>query len=123
MVSVASSTVRVHVFQGFAEVHWPKTEGYSLKAGRQEFVYGSAFVLGNDSFYNGLSFDALRVRLAPLKPLSIDFFGGWYATPFSDGVKGDLVGGYASWTFSEGNALEAYALRDTGHNRVPAPPE
>ncbi|WP_246525782.1 alginate export family protein [Geomobilimonas luticola] len=105
---------KVSLYQGFAEAHWPEAEGYSLKAGRQEFVYGSAFVLGNDSFYDGLSFDALRVRLAPLKPLTIDLFGGWYATPFSDGVKGELVGGYGTWTFSEGNALEAYALRDTG---------
>ncbi|RII26568.1 MAG: hypothetical protein CXR31_09105 [Geobacter sp.] len=105
---------KVSLYQGFAELRYPALEGYSLKAGRQEFIYGSAFVLGNDSFYNGLSFDALRVRLAPLKPLTIDLLGGWYATPFSDGVKGDLAGGYGTWTFSEGNALEAYALRDTG---------
>jgi hypothetical protein len=50
----------------------------------------------------------------PLSPLTIDLLGGFYATPFSDGLKGYLAGTYATYTFSEGNAVEAYAFRDTG---------
>ncbi len=39
---------------------------------------------------------------------------GTYATPFSNGLKGNLFGGYATYAVSEGNTLEAYIIRDTG---------
>jgi hypothetical protein len=102
------------LYQGFVEASLPEKNLFVLKIGRQEFNFGSAFVLGSDSFYDGLTFDAARLRIEPLKALSMDLFGGWYATPFSDGLKGDLAGAYVSWAFSEGNVLEAYGLRDTG---------
>ncbi|WP_236685660.1 alginate export family protein [Geobacter pickeringii] len=105
---------KVSLYQGFAELKCPKQEGTSFKAGRQELVYGSAFMLGSDTFYKGLSYDALRLRLSPVKPLTVDLFGGWYATPWSGGIAGNLAGGYATWTFSGGTSLDAYALRDTG---------
>lgn len=102
------------LYQGFVEGRLPGSELLALKVGRQEFVYGSAFILGSDAFMDGLTFDALRLRIKPVDKLTIDLLGGWYAKPFSNGVEGNLVGGYATWTFSEGNAVEAYALRDTG---------
>ncbi len=102
------------LYQGFVEGKIPDKDWLSLKVGRQEFSYGSAFILGPDSFYNGLSFDAARLRVQPLQPLTIDLLGGFYATPFSDGLKGYLAGTYATYTFSEGNAVEAYGFRDTG---------
>ena len=102
------------LYQGFVEARLPGKEWLSVKAGRQEFSYGSTFILGPDSFYNGLSFDAARVRLQPVAALSIDLLGGFYAKPSADGVKGNLYGAYASFAFSEGNTLEAYGLRDTG---------
>ncbi len=105
---------KVSLYQGFAEILCPSYEGNSLKAGRQELVYGSAFMLGSNSFYQGLTFDALRLRLTPVKPLMVDFFGGWYATPWSDGVEGSLAGAYATWNIAEGTALELYGFRDTG---------
>lgn len=105
---------RYSLYQGFVETHYPTFDQVSLKGGRQEFVYGSAFVLGADSFNDGLTFDALRLRVKPTEKLTVDLLGGWYATPFSNGVKGDLEGGYVTWTFSEGNAAEGYAFHDTG---------
>lgn len=102
------------IYQAFVEGKMPDKDWLSLKVGRQEFNYGSAFILGPDSFYNGLSFDAARLRVQPLSPLTIDLLGGFYATPFSDGLKGYLAGTYATYTFSEGNAVEAYAFQDTG---------
>jgi hypothetical protein len=108
------------LYQGFAEGRLPEKNILTLKVGRQEFNYGSAFILGSDSFYDGLSFDAVRLRLQPMSQLTIDILGGWYAEPFSDGLKGDLEGAYATYTFSEGNVLEAYGFRDTGSgNRNP----
>ncbi|ABB32663.1 hypothetical protein GeomeDRAFT_1082 [Geobacter metallireducens RCH3] len=105
---------KLSLYQGFVEARVPDSERLALKVGRQEFVYGSTFILGSDAFMDGLTFDALRLRVKPMEQLTVDLLGGWYATPFSDGVKGNLAGGYATWTFSEGNAIEAYGFRDTG---------
>jgi hypothetical protein len=102
------------LYQGFVEGRLPGSDVVALKTGRQEFVYGSAFILGSDSFFKGLTFDAARLRVKPVDPLTIDLLGGWYATPWSDGVKGNLVGGYASYAFREGTAIEAYGFDDTG---------
>lgn len=102
------------LYQGYVEAKLPNSDLLALKAGRQEFSYGSNFMLGPDSFYNGLSFDAARLRVHPVDSLSVDLFGGAYAYPSADGVKGDLSGAYATWTISDGNGLEGYFLRDTG---------
>jgi Alginate export len=105
---------RYSLYQGFIEAWYPGSDVLALKVGRQEFSYGSAFIIGPDSFLDGLSFDAARLRLKMIEPLTVDFLGGVYATPFSGGVKGVLAGTYATYTISEGNTVEAYALRDTG---------
>lgn len=109
-----SSFHRFSLYQGFVEVHPPQYGQISLKAGRQDFSYGSAFILGSDSFFDGLSFDALRLRVTPLENVTIDLFGGYYARPFSGGVSGDLAGIHAGATFAGGNAIEAYAIHDGG---------
>lgn len=102
------------LYQGYVEGLLPGTEVFSLKVGRQELVYGSAFILGSNSWFQGLTFDAARVRVKPLPALTLDLLGGWYATPWSDGVKGNLIGGYASYDFGDGAVLEAYGFNDTG---------
>ncbi|HEX8960957.1 MAG TPA: alginate export family protein, partial [Geobacteraceae bacterium] len=105
---------KVSLYQGFIEIREPEKGRIALKGGRQEFSYGSAFILGPDSFYDGLSFDAARLRVRPVDPLTVDLLVGAYATPFSGGVEGNLAGAYATYAFSEGNAVEAYAFRDSG---------
>ncbi|MGA7827375.1 MAG: alginate export family protein [Geobacteraceae bacterium] len=102
------------LYQGYIEGKLPGTDILALKVGRQELVYGSAFMLGSNSWFQGLTFDAARARLKPLPALTLDLLGGWYATPWSDGVKGNLVGGYASYDFGDGDVLEAYGFNDTG---------
>ena len=111
------------LYQGFVEAKLPREDvpgknWVALKAGRQEFNYGSAFILGADTFFNGLSFDAVRLRVQPQLPwlnyLTVDILGGRYATPFSDGIKGNLAGAYMTYKPAEDNTLEAYAFRDTG---------
>jgi hypothetical protein len=102
------------LYQGFVEAKMPGSELLALKGGRQEFSYGSAFILGPDSFFDGLTFDAARLRVKPVEPLVIDLLLGAYATPFSGGVEGNLAGAYATYAFSEGTAVEAYAFRDSG---------
>jgi hypothetical protein len=105
---------KVSLYQGFVEAKFPGNDRLALKGGRQEFVYGSAFILGADSFFDGLTFDAARLRVKPATSLTVDFILGSYATPFSGGVEGNLAGTYASYGLSEGHTIEAYVLRDSG---------
>ncbi|HTP65191.1 MAG TPA: alginate export family protein [Geobacteraceae bacterium] len=105
---------RYSLYQGFVEAKIPGRDILALKGGRQEFSYGSTFILGPDSFYDGLSFDAARLRIKPVDPLTVDLLAGAYSRPWSGGIRGYLAGGYATWTFSEGNAAETYYFHDTG---------
>ena len=119
----------VNLYQGFVEAKLPSRDApgknlLALKAGRQEFNYGSGFILGTDTFFNGLTFDALRLRVQPsvnwFNFLTVDLLAGKYATPFSDGLKGDLLGAYVTYQPTADSSLEAYAFRDTGsENRQP----
>jgi len=102
------------LYQGYVEAKLPGSDLLALKGGRQEFSYGSAFVLGPDSFFDGLSFDAARLRLKLAEPLTVDLLAGAYATPFSSGVEGDLTGAHATYAIAGESAVEAYAFRDTG---------
>lgn len=105
---------RYSLYQGFVEAKIPGSDRLALKLGRQEFGYGSAFVLGPDSFFDGLSFDAARLRVRPAEPLTLDLLAGAYATPFSAGVEGNLAGAYLTYAIGEGSAVEGYGFRDSG---------
>src|SRR3972149_5195138 len=60
----------IDLYQGYIE--WDKVLGspVSLKAGRQDFSYGSTFFLGPNDFYNGLSWDGIKVSLSTSEDLS-----------------------------------------------------
>jgi len=105
---------KISLYQGFVEGKLPGSDVVALKVGRQELVYGSAFILGANGYFQGLTYDAVRLRVKPSNALTVDLLGGWYARPWSDGVKGYLAGGYASYALKEGTVLEAYGLNDTG---------
>ncbi len=105
---------RFNLYQGFVEAKTPDKNWASLKGGRQEFVYGSAFVQGADSAFDGLTFDGARLRLQPMEALKIDLLGGAYATPFSGGVAGNLWGAYATYAPTEDSTLDLYLFRDNG---------
>lgn len=102
------------LYQGYLEAKLPDRDWLAIKGGRQEFSYGSAFILGSNSFFDGLVFDGGRLRIKPIDPLTVDLLAGRYATPFSSGLEGNLFAGYATYGISEGNAVEAYLMRDTG---------
>lgn len=108
-----------NLYQGYFEARLPNTDfpginWASLKTGRQELVYGSAFMLGSDTFYDGLTFDAARLRLQPWPTITLDAIGGYYATPFSGETNGDLAGAYVSYKPSDDSGVEAYGFRDRG---------
>lgn len=105
---------RFGVYQGFVEASVPGVKAVVVKAGRQEFAYGSTFVLGADTFYDGLSFDAVKLAVKPSQPLSVDAFAGRYVTRNSGGIEGDLYGVYATYAPRKTASVELYGFRDTG---------
>jgi hypothetical protein len=102
------------LYQGYVEGVLPGVKGVSLKAGRQEFVYGSTFLLGADTFYDGLAFDAAKLSWKPAEKFSLDLFGGQYVQKWSGGIEGKLYGIYATYTPKEAISVDLYGLRDTG---------
>jgi hypothetical protein len=104
---------KLNLYQGFVEARIPGQDTVALKAGRQEFIYGSAFMQGSDTAFDGLTFDAVRLRVQPTKALSLDILGGRYVKDFSGGVSGNLFGAYLTYAPSEDSTLDVYALRDT----------
>jgi hypothetical protein len=85
-----------------------------LKIGRQEFVYGSSFILGANSFYEGLTFDAARLRLRPAPEFTLDLLAGSYAVPYTHLFDGLLAGANLTYAPKEGTTAEAYYFRDAG---------
>lgn len=102
------------LYQGYGEAALPHVKGASLKAGRQELVYGSTFLLGADMFYDGLTFDAVKVSWKPAEKFSIDLFGGQYVRKNSGGIEGMLYGIYATYAPVATLSVDLYGLRDTG---------
>jgi hypothetical protein len=105
---------KLGLYQGFLEARLPGHDVVALKAGRQEFVYGSAFIQGSDTAFDGLSYDGARLRLKPTDSVSLDILGGRYVDDFSGGVNGNLFGAYLTYAPSEDSTLDLYLLRDTG---------
>ncbi len=110
----SQETGKFNLYQGFIEAKLPNSDWLALKAGRQEFCYGSQFILATNVFYSGLAFDAARLRVKPASSLTIDFLGGFYAAGFNNGLKGNMEGIYATCAPGGANAVEAYFFRDTG---------
>jgi Alginate export len=102
------------LYQAYLEISPPETKRIKLKLGRQEFVYGSAFIFGGNSFYNGLTFDGARLRMKPVDELTLDLLGGYYAAPLHHDFRDSLEGGYLTYSLREGTGVEAYYVRDQG---------
>jgi hypothetical protein len=63
---------RLSVYQGYIELPKIGQLPISAKIGRQEFVYGSGFFLGNDDWYSGLAWDGLKLQMRPLTAWRLD---------------------------------------------------
>jgi alginate export protein len=104
----------VDLYQGYIE--WEKVLGspLSLKAGRQEFVYGSAFFLGANDFYNGFSWDGLKATLAPHEGIAVDLLGARMAKLNPGDPDIYLAGVHGTVPVYEGGALDGYLFHNRG---------
>jgi hypothetical protein len=102
------------LYQGYIE--WEKVLNLpvSLKAGRQEFLYGSAFLIGTNDFYNGLSWDGFKTSIRPFEKLAVDILGVKMVELNSEDPDVYVAGLYTTYkTYKEGS-LEGYLFYNKG---------
>ena len=104
----------IDLYQGYIE--WDKILGspVSLKAGRQDFSYGSTFFLGPNDFYNGLSWDGIKGSIDLHKDLSLDVIGVKMAKLNSSDPDIYLTGFYAIYKIFEESSLDGYLFYNKG---------
>ena len=104
----------IDLYQGYIE--WEKILGspVSLKGGRQEFLYGSAFLIGTNDFYNGLSWDGVKASLNPFEPLNIDILGAKMVKLNPGDPDIYLAGLYTTYKIHKEGSLEGYLFYNKG---------
>ncbi len=104
----------VDLYQGYIE--WEKIleSPVSLKMGRQEYSYGSAFFIGTNDFYNGLSWDGFKGSVDLGKNLSIDLVGARMAKLNSGDPSIYLSGLYSIYKIREEGSIEGYLFYNKG---------
>ena len=90
---------RLSVYQGYVEFQKLGQLPISVKVGRQDFVYGSAFFLGNDDFYRGLTWDGAKINVQPMRNLSVDLIAARLVS-FTNNKSGKpgLYGFYSTYS-------------------------
>lgn len=104
----------VNLYQAYVNVKNLWGTPLSLRVGRQELVYGSEFLMGNNSsmpIAPGLSFDGIKLGFAN-DMFKVDAFAAKLAESFQNFGKGDLdlYGVYGSYIGIEDVTLDAYWL-------------
>ena len=88
-------------------------EGLSLMIGRQELAYGTEFILGNNDFGPGLSYDAVKA-VYEQDDVRVDAFWAKLAEGRNswneDDADVDMYGIYSTYTGMENNVIDAYFL-------------
>ncbi len=99
-----------------ATVQWEKIGGssMSLKAGRQEFLYGSAYFIGANDFYNGLTWDGAKGSMKPVDSFTIDLLGAKMGKLNPGDPDIYLVGLYNTYQIFKEGSIEGYLFYNKG---------
>jgi hypothetical protein len=102
------------LYQGYVE--WEKIldSPASLKAGRQEFLYGSAFFIGTNDFYNGLVWDGAKGSVKPFESLNIDVLGAKMVKLNPGDPDIYLAGLYSTYKICKEGSLAGYLFYNKG---------
>ncbi len=112
----ADSSDDVEIYQAYIEARDMFELPLQLRIGRQELIFGSEWLVGNNSIFGPLtylSFDALRLTFA-VEDWSVDAFASKLAERYVDHGDLDFYGLYATYSGIEEIAFDAYYffLRD-----------
>jgi hypothetical protein len=100
---------RLSVYQGYIEFPKLGQLPVSAKIGRQEFVYGSGFFLGNDDFYSGLTWDGAKINVQPVCNLSVDLIAARLVSFIDNKAeKLGLYGFYSTYSGIKNTAWDVY---------------
>jgi len=106
----------VELYLGYLYFERILGEHISFKLGRQEITFGSEFLMGNNSFFDGTVHDGALVEWKE-EGLEVSLFYAKEAasdknlvTGISDFDEDELAGVYVSWTAREDLTLEGYVL-------------
>jgi hypothetical protein len=102
------------LYQGYIE--WGKILGspVSLKGGRQEFLYGSAFFIGTNDFYNGMSWDGLKTSVSLFEKVAVDVLGARMAKLNPGDPDIYLTALYTTYQFNKEKSLDGYFFYNKG---------
>lgn len=108
----------VHVYQGYLEMANIGDSIFSLRFGRQELAYGTEFLLGNQDWYDGLSWDGAKGIFQFTDNARLDLFWSKVAENNTSSGSGglnddiDLYGAYASIKSLGGSkiGMDAYLI-------------
>ncbi len=109
---------QVGIYQGYLSFERLLDQNVFVKIGRQEMVYGSEFLLGNNSFYDGTVHDAIRVDYDNGEFSVSGFFAKEAQSdtelavifPAQDFDEDYLAGVYSEFKPAENLELDVYAL-------------
>lgn len=112
----ADSSDDVEFYQAYIEADEMFGYPFRLRIGRQELIFGSEWLVGNNSYFcppTYLSFDALRLTFA-VEDWSVDAFASKLAERYVDHGDLDFYGLYATYSGIKEIAFDAYYffLRD-----------
>lgn len=120
---------KANLYQAYLELSNAKPIPLSLKIGRQDFCYGSAFFLGTNDFYDGLTWDGLRLKIRPGDNLWIDLIGARYVklNKHTSDDEPALYGTYSSYKLNENTDIDLYFFYHKGgfkffHSDLPDSP-
>jgi len=129
--TAAADRDSLDVYQAFVTLH-PEVLGMesALKIGRQELAFGSEMLLGNNTRYSGLSWDALRLDVKPAADLTTTLFAakivendatsplGTDDTSANPGGRNDvhLFGWWNTYTGFADTTVDFYALALQGES-------
>jgi hypothetical protein len=107
---------KADLYQAYVELSDIASKPFDLKAGRQEFCYGSAFFLGANDFYDGLVWDGVKAKVTPSDNLWIDLIGARYVKlkENKSDTEPALYGIYSSYKWLKDSDLDLYFFYHKG---------
>lgn len=107
---------KTNLYQGYLEFSSKEAFPFSLKLGRQELCYGSAFFLGANDFYDGLVWDGAKLNIPLAQAFWIDLIGARYVdlNKHKSKEKPALYGFYSGYQLTEDAQAQAYFFYHKG---------
>ena len=113
---IANKDVAIHnpeldFYQAYGEWDNFITRGMGIKVGRFEINYGEGWILSNQPFYSGLSFEAAKVSVKT-EQATVDFFAAEVAPMYKPAgpTYPRIYGAYCSYTVEQSTMLDVFGF-------------